>query len=223
MPAFLSGDECGHSADSKNETDKSFKFQPIEDKAEFKTEGRLDTATGLELDALIPGATLRALHTPGHCNDHVSFLLEEESAMFTGDCVLGAGTTVFNDLALYMRSLQKMRDAQPKTLYPGHGPHIAPESSAAATTESGMNSKNVAVAKLEEYIAHRQMRENQIVAILTERKAVLTSSDIVKALYPSDLAPRVVIAGLPMVRIRAWLLSSVSPLREQRIKTCCCI
>ena len=40
LPAFF-GDEGGHSADSKNETDQSFQFQPIEDKAVFKTEGML--------------------------------------------------------------------------------------------------------------------------------------------------------------------------------------
>jgi glyoxylase-like metal-dependent hydrolase (beta-lactamase superfamily II) len=94
------------------------------------------------------GATLRAVWTPGHARDHLCYYLEEERALFTGDNVLGAGTTVIpsdGDLSDYLASLQRILDLDPVVLYPAHGPVIrAPR------------------AKVEQYIAHRHLREAQI-------------------------------------------------------------
>lgn len=40
--------------------------------------------------------------------------------MFTGDNVLGHGTAVFEDLAVYLNSLSRMRDQFHGRAYPGH-------------------------------------------------------------------------------------------------------
>ena len=115
------------------------------------------------------GATLRALHTPGHAPDHLCFVVEEDDAMISGDNVLGVGTTVIpnesGDLGQYMASLARMRDEAPARIYPAHGPMIAD-----------------GVAKIDEYIAHRHERERQIVAVL-EREGAQPVKGIVRIVY----------------------------------------
>ena len=95
------------------------------------------------------GATLRAFHCPGHTVDHMAFVLEEEDAMFTGDNVLGHGTAVFEDLAAYMDSLERMQSQFSGRAYPAHG----------AVIEDGK-------AKIKEYIAHRKEREEQVLNVM---------------------------------------------------------
>jgi ribonuclease/clavin/mitogillin len=97
------------------------------------------------------GARLRAIFTPGHAPDHLCFLLEEEQNLFSGDNVLGIGTTVIpadsGDLGEYMDSLERVLSRRPNEIYPAHGPRI----------KDGC-------AKIEEYLAHRRDREEQVLA-----------------------------------------------------------
>jgi len=114
------------------------------------------------------GATLRAVFTPGHAPDHLCYVLEEERALFTGDVVLGAGTTVIpddtGDLGQYMDSLRRLLELDLETIYPAHGPVIR-------------NPKE----KIREYIAHRELRERQILAALAD--GPLEAMGIVKKIY----------------------------------------
>jgi len=100
-------------------------------------------------------AALRVLSAPGHTPDHVVFHDPESGAMFTGDVVLGRGTSVVDppegDLRAYLGSLVALLEVQPTVLYPGHGP-IVPDGA----------------AKLREYLAHRKERERQVLAGLED-------------------------------------------------------
>ena len=97
-------------------------------------------------------AGLRALATPGHAPDHVC-LLSEDGVCFSGDLVLGEGSTFVppdgGSLATYMDSLRRVQAEQVELICPGHGPWIEDPA-----------------AKLAEYVEHREMRERRLLAAL---------------------------------------------------------
>ncbi|KAL8882263.1 MAG: hypothetical protein Q9198_000709 [Flavoplaca austrocitrina] len=101
----------------------------------------------------IEGATIKAVHTPGHSHDHMSFILQEENAMFTGDNVLGHGTSAVEVLGEYMDSLRLMRDQKCERGYPAHGAVIS----------------NLG-AKIQEYLGQKERRERQILKSLKSIK-----------------------------------------------------
>ncbi len=117
----------------------------------WSTAGAPDLASGDPV--AVAGVELRPLPTPGHAADHCCFALEAERAVFTGDHVLGRGTTVVEwpggDMAAYLASLELLLALRPSRLYPGHGPLVAD-----------------AVARIEGYLAHRRDREAQVLAAL---------------------------------------------------------
>jgi glyoxylase-like metal-dependent hydrolase (beta-lactamase superfamily II) len=133
---------------------------------------------------LAPGATVRVggaglvpVHTPGHTADHLAFHDPQSGALFTGDAVLGRGTSVIDppegDLGAYLASLRAMLELAPTTIYPGHGP----------TVED-------AQGLLRQYLAHREERERQILAAV--RDGARTPEDVVPVVYvgyPADLYP----------------------------------
>lgn len=145
-----------------NNGHKSWKYPRSDEKEDVHSINYLNDGQELSVE----GASLRVHHTPGHTTDHIVLHLEEENAVFSGDCILGEGTTVFEDLYDYMRSLSHILQMNPSIIYPGHGPVIE------APTE-----------KIQQYINHRNMRESQIKEVLSERNNLLTEMEIVKILY----------------------------------------
>jgi glyoxylase-like metal-dependent hydrolase (beta-lactamase superfamily II) len=121
--------------------------------------------------------SVRALHTPGHRFDHLCFLLEDAAALFAGDLVAGVGTVVIappeGNLADYMASLCRLLALDLRIVLPAHGPAIDDPH-----------------ALLEQYIAHREERERQVLAGLAagpQTVAALVSAiytDVDPALHP---------------------------------------
>lgn len=136
----------------------------------------------------VEGATLRAVHTPGHTADHTCFTLEEEGAVFAGDCVLNGSTTDFEDLTAYATSLALIKDELESfkrrgvsenganRMYPSHGDVI----------EDGMK-------KIDAYINHRVSREKMLLSTLKRHAELgLTSWELTRLVYAA-LVPTLVL------------------------------
>lgn len=109
----------------------------------------------------------RFYHTPGHTDDHLVAVLDEENTMFSGDCILGEGTAVFDNLRKYMASLETILSLNPSKIYPGHGPIVEDPGS-----------------KIREYIGHRIKREVEILTSLPfEKEQALAVGAIVDKVY----------------------------------------
>ncbi|KOC62726.1 Beta-lactamase-like protein 2 [Habropoda laboriosa] len=136
----------------KSQAEQNISWQDLEDKQVVEVEG----------------AKVRVEYTPGHSSDHASLVLEDENIICCGDCVLGEGTAIFEDLLTYMDSLKKIMAMKPKLMYPGHGPVIEdPET------------------VIKYYIEHRLRRENEILGVIQEtaKNKAISEMDIVKHMY----------------------------------------
>ncbi|MEX2081368.1 MAG: MBL fold metallo-hydrolase [Dehalococcoidia bacterium] len=152
-------------------------------------------ADGQMLD-LGGGTRVQVLVTPGHSVDSVCYYIEEEGVLFSGDTILGVGTTVVNDLADYRQSLARLL-ALPnlKVMCPGHGPLIHDPRE-----------------RIQTYIDHRNERERQILGVLAEG-GEKTSWEIMLRLYP-DVNPKLRRAADGNVRTHIRQLET-----EGRIRT----
>lgn len=121
----------------------------------------------------IDGVRVEVIATPGHTNEHVCYFTSEGD-LFTGDTILGSGTTTIfppdGHMGDYLRSLRTLRARGPRRIFPAHGP-----------------TRDDAVALLDEYIAHRLERERQVLEAMGAGAA--TPAEMRARIYP-DLDPR---------------------------------
>jgi len=148
---------------------------------------------------------LQVVPCPGHTADHVVFFDPVGRALFTGDAVLGRGTSLIDppegDLADYLRSLERMAALGAEVIHPGHGPTVRP-----------------AAPKLQEYLDHRRERERQVLEAL--RGGPRAPAEIVPDIYrdyPRELHPaaaRSVLAHLLKLEAEG-VVTRVSPELER--------
>ena len=112
--------------------------------------------------------TLEFIHAPGHTYGSLAVFIRESRALFTGDTIMGIGTSVVNpgegEIGLFLQTMDKFLRYNPSVIYPGQGPIV----------------KDPRV-KINELIQHRKEREQQIVDLL--KKGPQTVDQIVGALY----------------------------------------
>ena len=130
------------------------------------------------------GFVLECVATPGHTANHICYALTPEQALFSGDHVMGWSTSVIalpdGDMGAYLASLEKLKARGDGILYPTHGsPITAPQE------------------YLRELLAHRRMREAQILDALIP--GTDTAQALAMLLYP-DLDPRLRAAAASQVQ-----------------------
>lgn len=137
--------------------------------------------------------TLQAVHTPGHTPGSTCYWVPQIGALFTGDSVLGIGTTVIRpgegDMGQYVASLQKLLFLPIKILYPGHGPAV-----------------KAPLAKLRELIEHRQERELQVIDCL--KRGLSHPDELVAEIYPE-------VTGRIKVMAREQVLAHLAKLQRE--------
>ncbi len=132
--------------------------------------------------------TLRVLHTPGHASNHLCFLLQKSTLLFTGDHLMQGATVVIappdGDMIHYLDSLQRLLNESVTRLAPGHG--------------EVMNDAHAEIARV---IAHRLKREQKVLHHLTDDALAF---DALLAHVYDDVNPRL----LPLARcsLQAHLL-----------------
>lgn len=146
------------------------------------------------------GIGLRAVHTPGHASNHLCYLLEDEKMLFTGDHIMQGSTVVINppdgEMAVYLRSLERLLELDLEWLAPGHGFLIGEPQRA-----------------VRQLIAHRLGREAKVLAALEALERGSDESKLLARVYADTPRP---LLGVALRSLRAHLLKLEAEGRAQR-------
>ncbi|MGH7903396.1 MAG: MBL fold metallo-hydrolase [Candidatus Dormibacteraceae bacterium] len=141
----------------------------------------------------VGSVSLVALHTPGHAPDHLCFWLEQDRVAFTGDLLLGQGSTMITfpdgDMAAYLDSLDRLAALNPRMLFPGHWDPVTD-----------------AAARIADQRAHRLAREAQILAELAREPA--GARLLTERVYGEEIGPELM--GAAQMTLRAHLRKLVA-------------
>jgi glyoxylase-like metal-dependent hydrolase (beta-lactamase superfamily II) len=157
--------------------------------------------------ATVAGSDWRvtALHTPGHCANHLCFALENahtSRTLFSADHVMSWSTSVVSppdgDMAAYMASLAKLQARGDDELYlPGHGPPLPnPQPFIAALA------------------AHRREREARILDEL-RRAGRARAEELVPPVYGAALDARLIPAAARSLTAHLIKLAAEGAVRQE--------
>ncbi|KSU64968.1 MBL fold metallo-hydrolase [Arthrobacter sp. NIO-1057] len=142
------------------------------------------------------GTRIQVHFTPGHTSDSVCFTVQD-SQLFTGDTVLGRGTTILEHpdgtLADYLDSLNRLLALPEMSLHPAHGQQHA-----------------TSHQLLRAYLEHRESRLEQVRTALQKlgkAGADVTPAELLDFVYP-DLDPRLVGAASHSLEAQLHYLAS---------------
>ncbi|MEQ1768783.1 MAG: MBL fold metallo-hydrolase [Devosia sp.] len=113
---------------------------------------------------------LRAMATPGHCANHLSFGVEGTDWLFTGDHIMGWNSTLVappdGEMAAYLASLERVIAAPNMHYLPAHGGPV----------ENGP-------AYARAMLAHRQLRNAQIIGAVEH--GARSMGALMRIIYPT--------------------------------------
>lgn len=124
---------------------------------------------------------LRAIFTPGHAPGHLAFLDEETGVLIAGDMVASEGSILIDPaeghMGTYLASLRRLLTVGARRVLPAHGPVLFD-----------------GPLRLEEQLAHRLVRQEQVHAALPRTGAGTSPEEIAGQVYAGAIPA----AALPL-------------------------
>ena len=156
-----------------------------DDKPDSVERVSVDATVGDDDMLELGGVTLEFIHTPGHTMGSLCILHRQAGVLFSGDMILGTGTTVISpehgDMASYIESMRKLQGYDSRMIAPGHGPII-----------------NTPQDKLNELITHRLAREEQIVSLVEAGNRSVDA--LLDAIYAGNIHPQLMETARSQIR-----------------------